>query len=372
MPYPHPTLTQLLTQAGQDITQSSIPGADGLLQKSILNLLGQVQAGFAFGHYGYLDWIAQQCTPFTATDEYLEAWAAFKQVFREPATYASGASAAAFTGTVGTPLSAGTPLTRSDGYGFTISNNGTIASNGTLLASIEATTAGADGNTAIGALISLSNSVAGIANQGTVVALVTGGADQEIDDSLRSRMLAAFASPSMGGDQNDYVNWALEVNGVTRAWCSPNQMGAGTVVVYIMLDVTEAAYGGFPQGSTGGAAAETRTTPASGDQLNVANYIFPLQPVTALVYVAGPNNAAQNFVFSEITPNTSAIQALVTTALQSMFLRLGTALGGTIYESDWTAALDAVPGLTDYVISSPTGTITTSVGQIPTLGTVTW
>ena len=38
------------------------------------------------------------------------------------------------------------------------------------------------------------------------------------------------------GDNDDYVAWATEVPGVTRAWCSPNGMGAGTVVVRFVRD----------------------------------------------------------------------------------------------------------------------------------------
>ena len=43
-------------------------------------------------------------------------------------------------------------------------------------------------------------------------------------------------------------------------------------------------HGGFPQGTNGVAALETRDTAATGDQLAVANYLYPLRPVTPIVY----------------------------------------------------------------------------------------
>ena len=64
-----------------------------------------------------------------------------------------------------------------------------------------------------------------------------------------------------------------------------------------MMDVSEAAHGGFPQGTNGVAGAETRDTAATGDQLAVANYIYPLRPATALVYACAPASQAVNYMY---------------------------------------------------------------------------
>src|SRR6478736_4591283 len=77
---------------------------------------------------------------------------------------------------------------------------------------------------------------------------MTGGADTETDDQLRARVLFRIQQPPMGGDANDYVAWALAVPGVTRAWCSPLEMGMGTVTVRFMMDELRASNGGFPLG----------------------------------------------------------------------------------------------------------------------------
>ena len=51
---------------------------------------------------------------------------------------------------------------------------------------------------------------------------VTGGADMETDDELRTRMLAKYRRPRRKeGAATDYVEWALEVPGCSRAWVEP-------------------------------------------------------------------------------------------------------------------------------------------------------
>ena len=42
--------------------------------------------------------------------------------------------------------------------------------------------------------------------------------------------------PPFGGNQFDYVRWAREVSGVTRAWCFPTWKGGGTVGVTFVMD----------------------------------------------------------------------------------------------------------------------------------------
>jgi len=104
MPYARPTLTALRNQAIQDITTSGVPGLDGLLRNAVLRVLAWVMSGLAYSVYGYVDWTSLMGVPFTARDEYLEAWAALVNIYRKDATAATGN--AQFTGQTGTPLRA--------------------------------------------------------------------------------------------------------------------------------------------------------------------------------------------------------------------------------------------------------------------------
>jgi uncharacterized phage protein gp47/JayE len=375
MPFERPSLSDLRTQTAQDIA-AALPGADPLLRFSNLQILGTVLSGLSHLHYGYLDWIAQQAVPFTATDEFLEAWGALKGVYRNPATPASGTVYC--TGANGSVVPAGTQLVRGDGVTFTTTAPGTIAlETATLPAVADADPSGlngAFGNTDSGALMNLGQAIAGVSSQVIVATPFTGGADLEADDALRARILQAYQNPPHGGDADDYVTWAEQVSGVTRAWCVPNGMGPGTVMVYVMLDDAESVHGGFPQGSNGVAAAEPRDMAATGDQLAVANHIFPLQPVTALVYVVAPTPNTVNFTINGISGASADTKSAIAAAITTVFRQYSDIASGssTVDLSYIESAIASVPNTAGFVITAPSANIVSASGQLPKLGTVTY
>ena len=372
MPFPRPTLTNLRSSAMQDITASDLPNADGFLRRAVVRVLAWVQAGLAHLHYGYLDWISLQSTPFTAEDEYLEAWAALAPtpVLREAPTYASGP--ATWSGTPTKVLPGGTLCASDSNVQYATAADATVGGSGTVTVTVIAVVAGSAGNADSGTPLTLATVISGITPGGTATAAITGGTDLELDDPMRTRMLESYAAPPHGGNQADYVTWALEVTGVTRAWCSPG--GVGTVTVYFMMDVAEAAYGGFPQGSNGVATLETRDTPATGDQLAVANKIYPLRPVTPIVYAVAPIAATQTFTISGLSGISTAQKAQVSAALVGLFLAKDSPLATTsIEQSDCTAAITAIGGLPSFAITSPSSwPITSAVGYLFILGAVSY
>jgi uncharacterized phage protein gp47/JayE len=191
-------------------------------------------------------------------------------------------------------------------------------------------------------------------------------------------MLFAYQNSPQGGAVNDYITWAKQVSGVTRAWSNPNGFGAGTVVVYAMLDYAEAANGGFPVGTNGVATAETRGAAATGDQLTIANYIYPLRPATALVYVCAPNQQIVNFTISGSANFSAATKVSIQSAIAGVFVMYGSPISstagqnGTIYLSYIESAIAAIAGTTGFVLVSPTTNIVGTTGQLPVLGTITW
>jgi len=388
MPYARPTLTTLRAQVAADL-QASPAGSDPLLRFSSLNVLGRALAGLANEQYGYTDYVAQQSNPFTATDEFLEAWAALKNIYREPATQAGAATPGqiTFPATGTNQIAIGTLITRGDGVQYTATSLGT-PSGGSVTVNAEAVAdttglTGAFGNCPVGTVMTLGTSVAGISSSGTVTTAFTGGADIEQDDSLRSRMLFAYQNPPQGGAVKDYIDWAEEVSGVTRAWCNPNGFGAGTVVVYAMLDNAEAAYNGFPQGTNGVAADEWRGVAATGDQLTIANAIYPLRPATALVYVCAPSQLAVNFTIAGTGSFSAATKALIQSAIAGVFVMYGNPIGSTTGNAQPTtngaidlsyieSAIAAISGTTGFVVTSPTANIQGALGQLPVLGTINW
>jgi uncharacterized phage protein gp47/JayE len=143
-----------------------------------------------------------------------------------------------------------------------------------------------------------------------------------------------------------------------------------------MMDVTEAAYGGFPQGTNGVAPADPRDVAATGDQLTVANYIYSKQTNTALVYAVAPLPGTQNFTISGLSGASTGTKNAIAAAISDVFLREGSPNQATVDLSDINSAIAAVPLTSGFVITlingSTPGNITPAQGSLPVLGTVAY
>jgi uncharacterized phage protein gp47/JayE len=242
---------------------------------------------------------------------------------------------------------------------------------------VTADLAGEAGNTPVGSLMTLGSSIPGVQSSGAVTTVITGGADQELEDSLFARMLAAYQSTPNGGSDNDYVSWALAVPGVTRAWCSPNSFGTGTVVVYVMFDEANSANQGFPQGTNGISANDNRVTAgnlAAGDQLTVANSIFVEQPVTAMVYACSPLPNPIPFTITGLTGASTATRAAIDDAIAQVFIEQGAPLsdGSAVDLEDINSEISAIAGTKGFVITSPVANLANTLGHLPTVGVIAY
>ncbi|MFV3561760.1 baseplate J/gp47 family protein, partial [Mycobacterium tuberculosis] len=107
---------------------------------------------------------------------------------------------------------------RGDGLAFATTAEVTLGAGGSATVPIACVVTGAAGNSPVGTTFSLTSGVVGIASAATTITAISGGAEVEGDNSLRSRMLLAYANPPQGGSASDYRQWSLAVPGVTRAW----------------------------------------------------------------------------------------------------------------------------------------------------------
>lgn len=385
MPYSRPTLTALRAQIWTDITTSS-GLVVSLLQKAVLKIVGTALAALVFGLYGYLDWISKQAVPFTSTGEFLAGWGALKNVYLETETRT--VLTVQFVGAAGTSIPIGTGVNRTaDGFAYVTTSDAEVIGT-TVTVNIQAVAAGSAGNCDVNTAVSLASAVPGIQSSGLVTAAVTAGTDVETPEDFRDRVMLAFQKPVQGGDKDDYVGWARDVAGVTRAWCFPNGFGAGTVVVYVMFDNAESGHAGFPQGANGvsqydqGPGGEPRATVAQGDQLTVADAIVNEQPVTALVYVCAPIENLIGFTIGGLSAVSTVAKSAISDSLADLMVREG-APAGEIDLSDVNAAVGSVPGSSGYLITAITSTvggvttvypantnITNAAGQLPVLGAV--
>lgn len=349
MPISRPTLQELIERSRADI-EARIPGADAHRGNSVLGSLARVHAGGMHGLYGFLVWIAKQIIPDTADAEYLERWASLWGVARLQPVAATGNLT--ITGTNGISVPAGTEFQTSDGIPYTVNAEVTVAS-GTATAAITAVTGGSTGNQVAGTNLTLATPIPGITSQATVASGgLTGGTDAEPDDSLRQRLVERVQTPPHGGRAEDYIAWAKEVSGVTRAWVYPQELGIGTVTVRFTRD------------------DDASIIPDSAEVAAVQAYIDALRPVTADVTVVAPVAVPLNFTI-QLTPGTQAVKDAVTAEIGDLLAREAEP-GGTILISHIREAISIAAGETNHVLVVPAADVTHATGQIATMGTITW
>lgn len=352
MPFARPTARELVDQQEREF-DARIPGADSRLRRSVLRVIARVTAAVAYHLYGYLDFIQRQVMPDTAEQEFLDRWASIWGVVRKAATFATGS--VDLTGQDGSAVPAGTVLQRSDGVEYAVDAQVVIAAGVATLA-VTARSSGVAGNAAAASSMSFQSPIAGVDSSGTVAAGgITGGDDEETDAALLARLLARIQQPPHGGAEHDYVAWALEVAGVTRAWVLPGQLGPGTVGVTFVRD--------DDAGSIIPDAAEVQ---------EVQDYIDDAtrRPVTADVTVFAPTPVTVDFTI-HLDPDTAAVRAAVQAELEDL-LRREAEPGGTLLLSHIQEAISLAAGENDHVLTVPAADVTVLATEIAVMGTITW
>lgn len=348
MPFSRPTLQELINRTSADAVARL--GLEELLRRDDMQVLTRVLSGAAHGLHGHVAWMAEQVIIDTAEAEYLERWANIWGVTRKAASFASGPIT--LTGTTGAVIPAGTLLAAANGQEYETDAEVTLAA-GTATAQVTALAAGQAGNLAAGTTLTLVSPVAGVNSQAAVASGgLVGGADTETDAALRARLLARIQAPPHGGAKADYIAWALDVAGVTRAWVYPGELGLGTVTVRFVRD------------------DDASIIPDAAEVQAVQDYIDARRPVTADVTVVAPIAVPLNLTI-QLTPNTSAVQAAVQAEIKDL-LRREAEPGGTILISHIREAISLAAGETNHVLTVPAADVTHAVGQIATMGTITW
>lgn len=349
MPFNRPTLPQLVDRIQQDFV-SKLQLVSPLLRRSVVYVFGRVVAGAAHMLHGHLEYLSHQIFPDQSDDAFLVRQAAIFGLSKTPATFAQGNIVC--TGTNGTLIPATTLWQRSDGVEYSVDADTTIAS-GTATVAVTAVLAGAAGSTDPFVDLSIESPIAGVNATASVDSGGLNGSDQESTDGLRSRLLTRLQEPPHGGDADDYVAWALEVSGVTRAWVYPLENGAGTVVVRFVRDNDSGSI--FPD---------------SGEVSDVQTFIDSVAPVTAIVTVEAPVGDVLNYTIS-ITPDTADTRAAVTAALIDMHRR-DAQPGVPTRVSRIEVAIGTAAGIEDFTLTSPSSDVSHATGHMAQQGTITW
>ncbi len=349
-----PSIEDLMRQAEAEIN-ARLPGADSRLRWNNLSVIAAVLAGGLHEVYGYLDGIAEAVLPDRATGDVLERHAAWRGLLRKPATPAAGT--VVLTGISGAVVPAGARLLRGDRAEYAVEASALIGADGTGSVTVEALTLGAAGNAAPGTEVRFVSPVAGVASAASVGPLgLGGGAEIESDESLRARLRARVQRAPHGGAAHDYIAWALEVPGVTRAWVRvipPCQ-------VRVLFTMDES----YPDG-----------IPLPQDVANVQAHIETRRPVTAMVIVKAPNPVPVDFIVQSLVPEPNAaipdVRATIIAELKDMILRDG-APGSPLLVSHVREAISIAAGEWDHVPLSPAANVPIGPEQLPVFSSITW
>lgn len=355
MSFERPTLQTIYQRVIGDI-EASIAQKTPILPTAILRVLAKVFAGIVYSTYGYLQWAAKQAFPDSAEIDYLDRWASIWGIQRKPPSFASGDIEV--TGEVGTGLLSGSRFVADTGIEYETTAGVTLTldsgtGRGAATVEVEAISSGEAGNAAASSPLTLIEPVAGMdATALVATGGLAGGADVEDDVDLRSRILARIQAPPQGGTESDYVAWAREVSGVTRAWAYELYDGPGTVgLTFVCDDLAD-------------------IIPSAQMVADVAAYIETKRPLCAVVTVFAPTEVEIDFTI-EVSPDTPEVRASIEAALAAFIV--GTAEPGTtIALSQISEVISGAAGESWHVMTVPSSAVIIADDEIGAMGTVTW
>lgn len=348
MAFNTPSYEDLLEQNKANI-RSKFPDAS-LLSRSFLTVYAKIIAMATYGLYKFGEWIFRQIFIDTADAENLERHAKNRGKPRKEASFAQGN--VIFKGTDGISIPADTELKRADGVFYKTISSAGIA-DGQAVVPVKAVNAGQSGNLEADSILSMTSAIVGVETTVTVSEKgISGGYDVEDIEDLRARLKSFIQNPPLGGADSDYIAWAKEVPGVTRAWCYPNAMGLGTVTVRFVMD------------------NKTDTILPGENEINaVRDYIMSKVPATVEeVYVMAPTAKVIDFVINDLNPADDDTKAGIRSNLEDLFL---SAEPGKVLKLN--AIRNAVITVTeDHVLAAPTADIHTQAHELAILGTISY
>lgn len=348
MPFNRPTLPDLIDQGATEF-ESRLPGLLVRVRRSLIGVINRVVSGALSALYQYAEYLNRQAWPDTCDVEYLDGHGARWKVTRTPATGATGT--VAFTGNNDAVIPSGAQVRRADGWLYATTAPATIVA-GAASAPVVSLGAGQASNASIGVGLNLMTPIANVNAVATASTALAGGADVEDHEPYRARILARVRKPPQGGADFDYVTWAKEIAGVTRAWVYPDEQGRGSVVVRFMRDLDPSPF------------------PDAGEVATVQAHLRSQRPVTSRVFAVSAIPAPINWQI-RVSPDTAAVRAAVEVELAAM-LKRDAVPGGTILWSHANEAISIAPGEVDHLLVAPAGDVVNPTGYMATMGTITW
>ncbi|MCK5611173.1 baseplate J/gp47 family protein [Candidatus Pacearchaeota archaeon] len=295
MPAPEiPTTEEINDRIISDI-ESKTSQSTPLFFKAFNRVLAFALSGVFTILYKFGQWAIRQIFTITQDGDSLELKGDQYDIARKVAT--SAELTAGFTGDNGTTIPSGQQF-RGDSNGllYTLQTTEEIVG-GTASGAVLCLTSGEAGNLINGSNLTILQPIAGLDNQATISATVTEGEDQESIEDYRARISEREKTPPQGGSLVDYILWAKEVPGITRAFAWGHRevpaIAEGHVTIYPLND------------------DEASRIPSSAKLTEVQEYIddptrAPMQVV--IIHVPAMDEKVIDIDVTALDPDTAAIR----------------------------------------------------------------
>lgn len=345
------TLPQLITQIRNDLLTRFDEDADLTdLRRKDAEIYSRVLAAAANTLYGYIDYLSQNLLPDLADEVWLARHAAMKKCPRKSATAANG-FARLDSVDDGYTISSGVSFTNDDLTIYTTTAAATSA-NGVLRVPVTCSVTGEAGNMDDGLTLTLSTPITGLSSS-WVSDSIQSGTDIEALEDWRGRVIDRWYYIPQSGADDDYVSWATDVAGITRAWLYRHWMGVGTVGVMVANSDLD------------------NPIPDAATVTSAYNYIEPLAPVAgSSLYVFAPIAHTVDFRIL-LSKDTEAIRYAVTNELKAFLQRDGTP-EGKLELSRINEAISMATGEYSHTMPVPAADISIAKNEVAVLGTIQW
>lgn len=346
--FQRPTLTENISMLRTDLF--AMLDISETLRRMDEDVRAKVYAAALHTLYGYIDYLALNMLPDKCNEEWLARHAAMKRCPRKAATAATGYMRWEGVGD-GITLGEGTLIQRDDLLQYQATAAATSA-RGVLRVPVACSTPGESGNLDDGESLWLVTPVSGLPSVGMADS-ISGGFAIEPLETWRGRVLERYAWTPLGGADGDYVIWAKEVPGITRAWVYRHWLGTGTVGVMV--------------------AGSDPVNPVPDDEAVAAvqSHIAPRAPVAGSdLYVFAPQPQRVDFSI-RLTPDTAAVRAAVTAELRSFLMRDGYPAGELVL-SRINEAISIATGEYSHQLRLPAENVPIARNALAVLGDVQW
>jgi len=253
-------------------------------------------------------------------------------------------------------------------FEYSTPETGSGTATGTITASIDGVNVnvqsqdeGADQNLGSSETITLSTPIAGVDNTAfATFGGVGGGADEEDDESLRSRLIFRKQNPVSFFNEAFIITTLLELSFVERVFVQSITPAVGQVTIFLLKENNE-----LPTSSELQIALDTMEA------------VKPAHVSINDIIISAPTPVLVDFTFTSINPDTTSMRNAITNQLTEFF-NTGTSVGVDLTENQYISVIQNTidpengESLQSFVLSAPIGDIVVASNQIALLGTVTY